>query len=132
MEIKSKDRYAADYDVRPQASLGALAEFIVRPDDQRAKVYVHLIVLSKDGSLSKPVWLSVSVGIEKPSPHEENEWKFPVKPDHVEGDWLRFQIDLSDAVAQTFGKNGWRYGQLKGFRLRGNLSLVQFSVFARK
>jgi hypothetical protein len=57
---------------------------------------------------------------------------FPVKPNHLEGDWLRFQIDLSDAVAQTFGNNGWRYGQLKGFRLRGNLSLVQISVFARK
>jgi hypothetical protein len=134
LEIKSMIRYAADYDVQAQASLGATIEFVIKQDDQKAIVYAHLIVLSRDSSESKSVWLSFPIGLEKPSPVGEGdgEWRFPIKPDHLDGNWLRFQIDLSEAVGQTFGTKGWRYGQLKGFRLRGNLSIAYICVFARK
>lgn len=134
LEIKSTVRYAADYDVQLHASLGSSVEFVIRQNDSSARIYAHLIVLSRDGSQSKTVWLNFPMGVGNPSPsiEREVEWKYPVKPQYMEGSWLQFHVDLNEAVDRTFGNNGWRYGQLKGFRLRGNLSIAYISVFAQK
>jgi hypothetical protein len=134
LEVKSTVRYAADYDVQPHASLGSSVEFVIKQNDSSARIYAHLIVLSRDGSQSKTVWLDFPIGVGNPSPASERdvEWKYPVKPQYLEGNWLQFHVDLNEAVDRTFGNKGWRYGQLKGFRLRGNLSLAYIGVFAQK
>jgi hypothetical protein len=123
-----------DYTVKPIAQFGSIIEFTVRLDSRNGFVYALMSVRSKDDSVSKPVWLNFPPGSKQPSPHGDGtgEWAYPVKPISLEGDWLLFQVDLKKAVEQTYGKVGWEFEHLKGFRIRGNLSIANISVFEEK
>jgi hypothetical protein len=132
VEIHSTVRYAMDCDVKPIAELGSLVEFIAKMEGG-AYVFARFTIQSRDGSSSRTVWLHFCVGKDQPYPLNRNsEWGFPLMPNRLDGEWLQFQVDLNKAVEQTYGQDGWRFGQLKGFRLRGNLSLAHISVFEAK
>jgi hypothetical protein len=134
LRVRSTSRYAADYDVKAQTSFGSQIEYVVKPEEERVLIYARSIVLSRHGSESKTVWLSFPVRREPPRPYQdgEHEWSYPIEPIHLEGGWLKFELNLGDAVNQTFGLRGWRFGQLLGFRIRGNLSLAFISIYAQR
>jgi hypothetical protein len=134
IQIKTTARYGLDYNVRPLARLGSFIEFEVKPEKRDSVVYARLGVESKDGTKTKIVWLQFVVGSGQPYAKKDDnlEWTVPLKPVRRDDSWLLFQVDLIEAVAKTFGKKGWRFQQLKGFRVRGNISLAYISVFERK
>ncbi|MGA9770305.1 MAG: hypothetical protein WBV94_14800 [Blastocatellia bacterium] len=136
LQVRSASRYAADYKVKPQASLGTLVEIVARFDDSSAHLYTQLSVLTKDRSESSTLWLNLKIGEGKPklvwSNESSCEWYYYIKPAYLDGNWLNFQINLVIAVDDTMGSNGWRFGELKRCRLRGNLSLAYIGVYAQK
>jgi hypothetical protein len=134
IEIKTTAKYGLDCNIKPLARLGSFIEFEVKPETRDSVVYARLGVVSKDGTKSKTVWLQFLVGNGQPYPKEDDsvEWAVPLKPVRRDDSWLLFQVDLIEAVAQTFGKKGWGFQQLKGFRVRGNISLAYISVFEGK
>lgn len=135
IEIRSTVWYAMDYAVKPVAVFGSIVEFVAILENKASIIYAGFSLRSSDDSKSKPgpFWLNFPVGKGQPIPHGDGntEWSFPVEPTllHPGSSWVRFQVDLNEAVNQTFGTLGWRFGQLIGFRLRGNLSLTQISIF---
>jgi len=136
IEVRSTVSYAMDYNVKPAAVFGSIVEFVVDLEDTESAIYACFSLQSSDGSTSKPghAYFNVQVGKGQPIPHSSNEWILPVEPapPHLGGRWVRLPIDLDEAVKQTFGRSGWKLGQLIGFRLRGNLSLARISVFKAK
>ncbi len=131
LEIEATVRYAMDCTVSPSVELGSVVEFVTKLETGGSVVYARLSVQSSDSSRSKAVWFNFPVGKGQPWPHGDgsSEWSFPVTPTHLGGNWLQFRVDLNEAVRQTYGKDGWRFEKLRGFRLRGNLSLAYISVF---
>ncbi len=130
VEIKSAVRYAMDYDVKPVARLGSLVQFAAMPANGHSVLYAHVNVRSSDGSRSRPVWLRFALEKRDPYPLADGsqEWTVPVKRAGRNDAWLLFRVDLDSAVMQTFGKNGWAFQQLTGFRVRGTMSLAHISV----
>jgi len=135
LQVRSTSPYNADYKVRFKANEGKLVEFVIRLDDSSARLYARFMALSKDGTGSKKVWLNFKVEIDKPALVWENEseceWVYPITPTYLDGDWLRVQVNLNKAAAETVGDDGWKFGRLEKFRLRKNLSLSCISVYAR-
>ncbi len=129
LEIRATDTYAMDWTVNPLAQSGRKVEFVVKAE-QGFGLFARVIVQSRDGSKSEEVWLNFKIGSELPYPYEDGrkEWKIPMTPNQVDGDWLSFLIDLNEAVSQTFGKRGWSFKKVTGFRLSGNLTVAYISV----
>ncbi len=134
LQVSSTARYAADYKVKPQASLGNLVEIIGRADDRSGRLYVQVNALSRDGAVSKTVWFKLRIGRDKPSlvwnDGAAYEWSYSITPAYLDGNWLKLDIDLNKAIADTLGDDGWLLGRLKMIRLRGNLSLAYISIYS--
>jgi predicted nucleotide-binding protein len=128
-EVSWSDRpYALDLNVEPDSRrLGKIIEFVAKLEPGAA-IYAHMDVQSKDLSKSERVWIQFQVGASKPKQVNDDEWVMFVTPTQFKEDWQVFRIDLRDAVAQTFGKEGKGFERLIGFRLRGNLDLAYISV----
>jgi hypothetical protein len=130
LTITSTDWYGLDFNVRPEAKFGTLIEMVVKPNED-SRVYSHVYVQSKDGSVSKGLWLKFSYGTGRPQMVGSNEWEWEVfvRPNQIQGNWSLFRLDLKEMVANTVGKNGWSFSQLDSFRMRGNLSIAYIVVY---
>jgi hypothetical protein len=110
-----------------------VVEFVVANFKDDAAIYAFVSLERNDGATIDG-WLKFKEGQEQPtrvsSDSDGEEWQLPVTPvSRRGGGWSLFRIDLEDAVSQTFGTEGWRFQNLTKFRIRGNLSVDQISVF---
>jgi hypothetical protein len=131
LEIKSYEGRAMDFPIGAASSFGTMIEYAVKLEG-KAVVYTYVKVQSKDGSTSRKVWFAFVPGTKKPeqvyAPPEE-EWTVYVRPEQLGGGWILFRIDLKETVMDTVGTEGWSLEQLQKFRLRGNLSVAQISIY---
>lgn len=58
-----------------------------------------------------------------------NEWELPIDPPPLGDGWHHLDIDLVDAVNQTWGQKGWRLSELVKIRLRGELSISPIKLY---
>jgi len=131
LEIESRRWEPIDYhvsDVNPAAGLGTWIEYVTQLGE-KAVIYAKISIQSQDGTKSKEAWLAFKVGRRPAESSTSSEWCVYVEPVRREGPWLVFQIDLNDAVKQTYGREGWKLGSLECIRLRGSLSLAHISIF---
>lgn len=133
VEIKSATGYKMEFDVPPGAIFGNFVEFAVKLE-HNARLFTSIRVKSNNSTETKTAWLKYKAGIGAPYPvgRGNYEWCHPIKPINLGGEWLLFQIDLEQAVKETFGKKGWEFGELSRLRVRGNLSLAYISIFERE
>ena len=135
ISISSPLKYGMDHQVGQAASqVGRIVEFVGALDRQAA-VYAW-VGLKRDDGTTATGWLQFQVGSERPrsialgTGSGEDEWLVYIRPvEHIGGDWLLFRVDLSEAVAQTFGGDGWSYEHLEKFRVRGSLSLDYIFIY---
>jgi len=134
ISISSLVKYGMDFEVGPEAAQsGKVVEFVVANFKGDAAIYA-LVSLERNDGATIDGWLKFKEGQEQPtrvsSDSDGEEWQLPVTPvSRRGGGWSLFRIDLEDAVSQTFGTEGWRFQNLTKFRIRGNLSVDQISVF---
>lgn len=125
LRILPKGRYYMDRQINKAEYPVASVVFVV----ERTEVgvpYVHVMLRSQDGSATKRAWLEIRQGNFQPQPFEDGtiEWKVFVEAENQAGRWVGFRVNLRDAVAQTFGKEGWKYDGLIAFRLRGQMTIA--------
>jgi hypothetical protein len=120
--------YGLDFPVKPEARLGRYIEFVVKLE-QEAPVYARVRVQSKNGIVSKNVWLRFSPGRPHMQQVDDDEWIVYVQPVQTQGGWIALQANLKEVTARTFGTNGWEFRQLEGLRVRGSLSIAHINVY---
>jgi|SRR6185436_20468552 len=129
LQIRSTTKMKTELVVDPAATLGTIVEFMVKLETEY-RMYTLVRVQSKDAGKSKDLWLSYRVGTEPPKRLDVTWWEYqvPVTPAIQDGNWLSIRIDLVEAVRRTAGVDGWKFGQLKIIRFRGNLSLAHIAI----
>jgi hypothetical protein len=128
--IETSEYNGIETAVSLDARKGNYIEFVIKPKGD-APMYAHINVRSKeDQSVSRDVWLKFyDEGETKKS--LDNEYRINSSPISLSNGWKKFQINLDETVDQTFGKDGWKFSDLIGFRTRGNLSLAYIEVHSR-
>ncbi len=136
--ISSTDVYGLDFPIGLEAKQnGKVIEFVATFQDNG---YVYAFVeLARDDGTTKTGWLKLGPGEVKPAAVSlgmgtgEDEWLVPLKPILSLGlNWIRYQIDLEDAVDNTFGVDGWKFQRLNKVRIRGKLSLDYIAVLRKQ
>jgi hypothetical protein len=129
LEIVSKERYAMDYFIHVSV-YATLIEFMAKYTLD-STIYACVSVQSRNNSKTKDVWLAFLTGSRPPLPFGDgtNEWIVYLTPIRYEGNWPVFEVNVENAVADTFGKEGWVYKNLNGFRIRGNITIANISIF---
>jgi len=59
----------------------------------------------------------------------DSEWQFFSPGDLLDGGWGILKVSLSDQVTTSFGRQGWVFDQLTGFRVRGSLALSPLTLY---
>lgn len=128
--ITAAAKYALSFDVKPAARSATQLEASIKLD-KTGLFYVLTELQSSQGAATRKMWFKFKAGTPsmKPVEGKTDEWQIVMEAETLDGGWQKFQIDLAQVVAKTVGKEGWRLGQLKGFRVRGNLALAAITVY---
>lgn len=132
IRVHSSTWYGMDFDIGQPYQMGDIIELTVDFEDW-ASIYV-LVSLVHQTKPASTGWIKFSPG--KLDPHivdigntGQGEWEVFIQPlEKVGGEWFLYQVDLAQAVEDTFGRDGWTYLQLEKVRIRGNLALDRISI----
>lgn len=129
ISITSPVKYGMDFRVGlPAGQRGKIIELVAKIAED-AYVYTYVSLVRDDGSTTKG-WLKLTIREGPPKPVDDDEWQLMMEQVSPKGgDWVLYQIDLEDAVMQTFGRDAWKFQQLEMFRVRGNLSLDYIHIY---
>jgi predicted nucleotide-binding protein len=131
LSIKTALTYALDYRLPPTVCDGL--QFEAQYSDA-TMLFTELVLKSRDGSLSARKWIKfyVSSGgggirgvVTDGYPNEYTLW-WPATA--LPQRWVSLNISLTEAVRQTWGKQGWTYESLATFRIRGPLSISPIRI----
>jgi hypothetical protein len=129
ISISAPVRYGMEFKVGPEAAeRGKVVELVANLTED-ASFFIYMSLVRDDGSTSKG-WLKLKTVQGPPQPVDDDEWQFSIEPVSSKGgNWSLYQVNLQDAVMQTFGNDGWKFQQLEKFRIRGNLSLGYIDIY---
>jgi hypothetical protein len=130
LKIDSTDSYAIDYNVSIKARRAKAIEYIVNPESGFV-LYIRVQVKSKNNEKSDNKWIALVLNSVAPTPlgTGDNEWSYPVVPKNLPGPWLRFNLNINHIVKETHGKNGWKYHNLIGIRIRGKAIIESIRIY---
>lgn len=128
--ITATAKYALSFDLKPAAHTATRIEAIVKLDKD-AMFYVLTALQRNQGEAPRKMWFKFKVGAPSMKPVEGNtdEWQIVMAAEPLAGGWQKLDINLTEVIAQSVGKDGWRLGQVQGVRVRGNLSLASIAVY---
>lgn len=129
ISITSPVKYGMDFEVGlAAAQRGSFVEFVANLTED-AVIYAA-VGLERDDASTQSAWIKLTTRRGPPTPVDHDEWQLSITSVSSKGgDWLLYQVDLQDAVRQTFGNDGWKFQQLKKSRIRGNLALDYIHIF---
>lgn len=131
LEIKDNGKYSLDYMVNQSESLCNIVGLSTKLIKSSA-IYLKARVFSRDKSNSREVWLRHKIGTGKPQKVSDKEWNVPVLGDALDNGWVFLKLNIADEVKETFGLEGWHYGQLIGLRLSGSLLISPITFYRKK
>ena len=133
LKVRSTVYYAMDYRVKPSAQFGNAIEFVADFENDAA-IYAF-VSLEHESNSATTGWLKFIVGdgdskpVDVDTSVDGGEWQLYIQPtSHIGSNWFLFRVDLEDAVAQTFGNDGWKFQKLDKLRIRGNMALDYISI----
>lgn len=127
--IQSDNGNGIETNVRNTAAKGTTVKFVVKYGATQAPFYIKVMLKSQLGNKPDWGWIKVYSDTKSPKKNLEKEWTIYRVPESLEGDWKMFQVDLKEAVQSTFGKEGWEYDGIIGFRVRSPMSLAYIEVY---
>lgn len=129
ISITSPVKYGMDFEVGSAAAQrGSVVEFVANLTKD-AVIYAS-VRLERDEASTQNGWIKLTTRRGPPTFVDEDEWQLSIiSVSSKGGDWLLYQVDLQDAVRQTFGNDGWKFQQLNKFRIRGDLALDYINIF---
>lgn len=126
--IQDHGSYFMDYAVDPHATFSDRVGVTVRYSKDGV-IYAKIRVESRDGAKSKTVYLAEKIGSSRDRQFNEEEWQFSSPGDLLDGGWVALTLSLSDQITTSFGRQGWVFDQLIGFRVRGSLGLSPLTLY---
>jgi hypothetical protein len=126
--IHSRGTYYMDYAVDPHAAFSDRVDVTVRYSKD-AMVYAKIRVETRDGAKSKTVWLAEKIGNSRDKQFNESEWEFSSPGAFLDGGWVALALPLSGQITTSFGRQGWVFDRLIGFRVRGSLGLSPLTLY---
>jgi hypothetical protein len=117
------DACAIDYRI-PQSSLLSthlVCDFSYIKD---AMLFALVGLMTLDGSKTDEGYIKFDLGRGKPRFVEQyKEWILPIDFPTLSNGWHHIEISLTDAVALTWGQEGWVLKDLRALRVRGHLGI---------
>jgi hypothetical protein len=128
-KIEEKDPYYLDYSLLITNNFFSNL-FLVVQNIKTCTIYAKVKMKSKNGELEKRGWIAIKEGdtIAKPYGSGNEEWTFYTLPIKINNNWKEFEINLPDAVNQTFGKEGWNYYRITDLRIRGSINIAEIEL----
>ncbi|MFY9675147.1 MAG: hypothetical protein WAK13_11885 [Terriglobales bacterium] len=134
LSITPTCRYALDYVIKEAQSTKCNRLIFAAKFGTDGVIYTQLEILSTVVG-AKPLkrWIQFGVNI-GPTRFEESwtEGMVELVGNQLRDGWMSFDVSLDDAVAKTFGKKGFFYGEhgkLLRIRLRGTVSLSEIELY---
>jgi hypothetical protein len=130
LSISGSSFFALDYQVKVVTRNAKILEYIVIPQNDHV-LYLNVDVITADGSQTKNCWVNLGVNKLKIKPYGDGkiEWDFPITHVSRTGDWLKYQVNIDEAIKKTFGTEGWKYKNLNKLRLRGNSKIKTITIY---
>jgi len=121
-------KYKIDYNVNPVQALANIVEYYVKPID--GAFYLRIDISSRDKTQVHTVWLRHVIGTGAPCEFKNGmEWTIEVQGEILEDGWILVKLSINDEVASTFGKKGYEYQSLRGFRMRGSMAISPITFY---
>jgi hypothetical protein len=99
-----------------------------RGDCPESYVYANVRAASSDGKLAKAVWIACDVGDKTPATHGPDECII-FRTQSPDG-WATFDLSLPEEILRSpFGKQGLRFAELLGIRVRGSISVSPIGFY---
>ena len=128
--------YGLDLELNPRVKeFGDYLEVVSRYDDESASIYTYIGMTRIDGAYQTG-WLKYKLGEGGPLPSQkttgENEWVLYLTPESFSNtNWVKLQVDLDQAVHDTYGTDDWSFDKLLKFRIRGNITIDNITIYER-
>lgn len=108
-----------DWPLKSSAQKASKLEFIYNHTSP-LHFYLRVMVISQNGDVTELKWIRFDHDIGVPDRYQgHEEMACPYNAVNV-GSFLKVNIDIREAVKNTFGKGGWEYEKTMLFRIRGN------------
>lgn len=136
LRIRATDTYGIDHTANDLAHRRGDTLEVVAALEANGILYAE-VGLKDDGAQSCPLdagWLKFrAIGDAAPEQVSDHEWSISVAPvAELGGEWRRYQIDLDDAVARSFGQQGCTFAGLQSYRLRGDMDIERIAAYDRQ
>ncbi len=110
----------SDFTIKGVGYMGSRFTIEYIPAGEDFFFYTKIRIVSSDKRQFRSVHLYFSFEHEIPiETFPGDEWTYPLKSVIVADHLFKSQIDLTKAIKQTFGRDGWSYRGLIGLRVRG-------------
>ncbi len=138
MRIRASDRYGIDHDVNDSSQRKADTIELVAAFEDGGVFYAN-VSLNNKGAQQCALdsgWLKFSDDQAEnavPEQVSDHEWRVPIEAAaDMGGEWRRYQIDLADAVARSFGEQGCAFAGLQTYRIRGDMDIERIAAYDRQ
>jgi hypothetical protein len=92
-------------------------------------LYSNLKIIRDNGIQSKLVYINYTEGNKDPLKVSDNEWKIYTRLRYRICGWRQLSVNINDDILKTSGQNGWKYMELIGIRIRGELALRKIDFY---
>jgi len=129
--IDAPDGHAYEYQLPINVRLSDRLKFAAKYSST-TMIFTWVELSSIDGTQTVNKLIKYIVGKESPHPTkgwEKLEYTLPIVGEPMINQWRRFDIDLPEAVARTWGRDGLIFKGITGFRLRGSLGISPIEFY---
>jgi hypothetical protein len=129
-QIERIDRYYLDYHFhiiyKQKNKLAFTIQFV-----NNFVIYAEVKLIRGRNNDEKLGWLAFIEGKKEPKPLEEGIWEWTIhsQPKTIVNEWKGFEINLIDAVNQSFGTEGWKYSHVTRIRIRESLKIARIAIY---
>ena len=121
---------AIDHGISPNVSLSTRLVCDANFRDGTALLFVRVRLVTRDASDRQSGFIKFDLdAVKSVYVKQYNEWVLPIRPESLGNGWRHLDISLTDAVARTWGRDGWQLGGLLAIRVRGHLSISPIQLF---
>jgi len=119
IHFKGAERDASDFDIVGAANTGSVLIVKYIPLKE-FRMYAKINMISEDKKDFKIGYIHFSHSLEKPiNIFGDDEWSYPVNFRIIANTWFISSLNLKKATKDTFGKDGWKFKEIRGIRIRG-------------
>ncbi len=121
----------SDWIIKSSAQKAKKLEFIFK-SHSTIHFYLRVGMLSQNGQTSISRWIRFDSNLTSPDPYAQNSPELGVPYDSTPlHSFNEAEIDISEAVKQSYGQGGWTYNKIMIFRIRCHDAIIKSVSFKK-